>query len=300
MGVVQAELELLAPPEPSFLLVLWRRFRRHRMAVAGLVILSLLILGALVIPLVSPYTFDQQDLSNMFGNPSPAHPLGTDELGRDTLTRLAYAGRISLLVSFTAMLFTIVIGTVVGVVAGFFGGWVDAVSMRIVDLMLSLPTLPLLIIFSKMFGTTGNIVAVLLNMVIILTIFGWMPAARLVRGTVLSLRGQDFVEAARALGASNLRIMFRHLVPNSMAPIIVQATLSVGAFIITESALSFLGLGIQPPVPSWGNMLYGVQQYMWSNPWLAIYPGACIFLTVLSLNFVGDALRDSLDPRLKL
>ncbi len=300
MAIAQAELELLAPPEPSFLLVLWRRFRRHKMAVAGLVVLSLLILASVAIPVVSPYAYDQQDLNNMFGGPSWAHPLGTDELGRDTLTRLAFAGRISLLVSFTAMVITIVIGTLVGVVSGFFGGWVDAVSMRIVDLMLSLPTLPLLIIFSKMVGTTGGISVVILNMVIILSIFGWMPAARLVRGQVLSLRGQEFVEAARALGASNLRIMFRHLVPNSMAPIIVQATLSVGAFIITESALSFLGLGIQPPVPSWGNMLYGVQQYMWSNPWLAIYPGACIFLTVLSLNFVGDALRDSLDPRLKI
>ncbi len=300
MAVARAEVELLAPPEPSFIVVLWRRFRRHRMAVVGLVILALLVLGVIAVPLVSPYTYDQQDLSNMFGGPTSAHLLGTDELGRDTLTRLMYAGRISLLVSFTAMVLTIAIGTVVGVVSGFFGGWVDAVSMRIVDLMLSLPTLPLLIIFSKMVGTTGHVGIVVLNMVIILTIFGWMPAARLVRGTVLSLRGQDFVEAARALGASNIRIMFRHLVPNSMAPIIVQATLSVGAFIITESALSFLGLGIQPPVPSWGNMLYGVQQYMWSNPWLAIYPGACIFLTVLSLNFIGDALRDSLDPRLKV
>jgi peptide/nickel transport system permease protein len=250
-----------------------------------------LVLLSLLAPWVAPYRFDQIDLTNRLSPPSWQHPLGTDELGHDVLTRLLYAGRVSLTVGFSAAVASALVGTGVGLLSGFYGGWVDQVLMRFVDVMLSIPDLPILIILSRYFGgSLGGIILVLVA-------FGWMGTARLVRGEVLRLKNLEFVLAARALGASNARIMWRHLVPNALGPVIVSATLSVGGAILTEAALSFLGIGIQPPQPSWGNMLQNAQDFIWRTPLLALWPGLMIFVTVLCFNFLGDGLRDALDPR---
>ncbi len=271
-----------------------RRLRRHRLAQASGVILLLLVLISLLAPWIAPYRFDQIDLTNRLSPPSLRHPLGTDELGHDVLTRLLYAGRVSLTVGFSAAVASALVGTVVGLIAGFYGGWVDQVLMRFVDIMLSIPDLPILIVLSRYFGgSLGGIILVLVA-------FGWMGTARLVRGEILRLKNQEFVEAARALGASNARIMLRHLLPNALSPVIVSATLSVGGAILTEAALSFLGIGIQPPTPSWGNMLQNAQDFIWRTPLLAFWPGLLIFLTVLCFNFFGDGLRDALDPRMRV
>jgi peptide/nickel transport system permease protein len=215
-------------------------------------------------------------------------------LGHDVLTRLLYAGRISLTVGFSAAVASAVVGTLVGGLAGFYGGRLDNILMRFTDIMFSLPDLPILIILSRYMG--GSV----LGIILVLSVFAWMGTARLVRGELLKLRTQDFTEAARAIGASDSRILLRHLIPNSLAPVIVAATLTVGGAILSEAALSFLGIGIQPPTPSWGNMLQNAQDFIWNTPWLAIWPGAMIFLTVLCFNFLGDGLRDALDPRLKI
>jgi peptide/nickel transport system permease protein len=244
------------------------------------------------------------------------HILGTNELGRDNMARLFYAGRISLAVGVITTLIVVLIGAVVGALSGFYGGWVDTILMRFVDLMLSLPTLPILLVLSQGLGQSGIMDTIfgkgtgtIATIILVLAIFGWLTLSRLVRGSILSLRALDFVEATRALGANNRRIIGRHLMPNSFAPIIVAATLAVGDIIVSESALSFLGLGIQPPVPSWGNIMENSREYMALitelNPfveirgYMIIFPGFLILLTVLSINFVGDALRDALDPRLK-
>lgn len=300
----QEDLET-APALGQWALV-WRRFRRHRMALLGLAVLATIGLVTALAPWMAPYPFDAIDLNNIFIGPTAEHWLGTDELGRDTLTRLLYAGRMSLFVAVLATFFSVVIGTALGAIAAWTRGVVDMALMRFTDIMLALPTLPLLLVFSKMlrewlvleqiFGSSLSVVII----VGVLTVFGWMSVARLVYGSVLSLREREFVEAARALGASGGRIIFFHLIPNSLAPIIVAATLGLGSRIIIEASLSFLGLGITPPTPSWGNMLTGAQSYMWRNPWLAFYPGLCIFVVVLAFNFVGDALRDALDPRLRI
>jgi peptide/nickel transport system permease protein len=215
-------------------------------------------------------------------------------LGRDVLTRIMHAGRISLVVGYVTAASISVTGAVVGSVAGFYGGWIDAVLMRLVDMLISIPLLPLYLILAALIpgGGVGRIV-------LIFTMFGWTTVARLVRGQVLSLKGQDFVEAGRAMGASEARLILRHLIPNSLAPVIVAATLAVGTAILSESGLSYLGLGIQPPIPSWGNMLQRAQEYLLKASWLALFPGLFIFITVLSFNFLGDGLRDALDPRLK-
>ncbi|MBI2953228.1 MAG: ABC transporter permease [Chloroflexi bacterium] len=284
----------------------WGRFRRHMLAPAGAVVIVAFVIVAGLAPWISPYERDQIDLLSMFAGPTPAHWLGTDELGRDVLTRLLYAGQISLLVSITSTLLSIIVGVAVGAVAGYYRGAVEAILMRFTDLMLTLPTLPLLLVFSKMLRdflalqqTLGSNLSILV-IVGVLTFFGWMTVARLVYGSVLSLREREFVEAAIAAGASGRSIILRHLLPNSLAPIIVAATLGLGSRIVAEAALSFLGLGITLPTPSWGNMLTGAQAYMWRNPWLALYPGLCIFVVVLAFNFIGDALRDALDPHAKI
>jgi peptide/nickel transport system permease protein len=221
-------------------------------------------------------------------------------VGRDILARLLYAARVSLYVGLMATLGSEVIGAIVGAISGYYGGTVDQVLMRIVDFMLTLPTLPILLVLSAMLAGQISVPFMRINfLILILVVFGWMSSARLVRGVILSLRSQEFTEASRALGASDLRIILRHMLPNALAPIIVSATLNVGNYIIVEAALSFLGFGVTPPTPSWGNMLTSVQDYMFLNPTLAIWPGLCIFLTVLSINFMGDGLRDALDPRLR-
>ncbi|TMI76583.1 MAG: ABC transporter permease [Bacillati bacterium ANGP1] len=275
--------------------IAWRRLRRHRLAMGGLLIIVLLIAVAVFAPWIAPYKFEQIDLLNRFGQPfAPRHLLGTDDLGHDVLTRLLFAGRVSLLVGFAAALSAVALGTLVGVMAGFYSGVVDNVLMRLTDIVLTLPIFGVLLLLGRYFG--GGIVPI----VAIIGLFGWTIAARLVRGEILRLKTQDFADAARAMGANETRIIFRHLLPNALAPIIVAATLDVGGAILTEAALSYFGVGIQPPTPSWGNMLQNAQSYMWTSPWLAFWPGAMIFLTVLCFNFFGDGLRDALDPRLKL
>jgi len=292
----------------------WRRLRRHKLAMIGLGMLVVVVLLSMAAQWLAPYGFEEIDLRRAYaplmspGEPGrPLHVLGTDALGRDMASRLLYAGRYSLMVALVVTILNIIVGTTVGAVAGAAGGWTDTILMRFVDLMLTLPTLPLLLILSsslRQFVALQNFLGSNLSIVIIifvLMIFGWMGVSRLVRGSVLSLRSQDFIAASRALGSSESRIIFQHLVPNSLAPIIVAATLGFGGVIIQESALSFLGFGVQPPTPTWGNLLNEARgaplEYLFTQ---TLSPGFCIFLTVLAVNFLGDGLRDALDPRLKL
>jgi peptide/nickel transport system permease protein len=297
VGTAPAEA-VVTPAEPYWSQV-WRRFKKHKLAVASLITLGLLVLAAWIGPLVIPYGFDDLDLNHTKEAFSWAHPLGTDELGQDTLVRLLYAGRVSLTVGLFAAIFGVVIGSVVGALAGFYGKLVDGILMRIADIMLAVPVLMLIMVLSTYFKDKpipGGQIGII---VMILGITGWMGVSRLVRGEFLSLREQEFIEAARAVGMEDSGIITRHLLPNAMAPIFVSATLGVADAIMMESALSFLGFGIQPPVPTWGNMLTNAQQYMIDTPWLAVYPGLLIFLTIVSVNYVGDGLRDALDPKLK-
>lgn len=278
----------------GFWALAWQRFRRHRVALAGGAVIVLLILASALAGAIASYRFEDIDLGARLRPPSWTHPLGTDTIGHDVFTRLLYAGRVSLLVGLSAAIAAACAGTVIGATAGFYGGAVDNVLMRLTDVSLALPDLPILIVLSKYLGGSVS------GIVLVISLFAWRGVARLVRGEVLRLKGQDFAEAARALGASDTRILLRHLVPNALAPVIVAATLIVGGAILTEAALSFLGIGIQPPVPSWGNMLQNAQDFILTAPRLAVYPGAMIFLTVLCFNFLGDGLRDALDPRLRL
>jgi peptide/nickel transport system permease protein len=287
------------------IIVIFRRFLKHRLAVAGLVVIVFFVLAALFAPWIAPYGVYKQNLAPVYSNPSGQHILGTDELGRDIFSRLLYAARLSLFITVVVNLASEVTGTLVGAFSGYFGGRVDAAIQRVVEFMLTLPQLPLLLFFSAILrGMTVPGLppewsqALIISFVLI--VFGWMGSTRLVRGMVLSLREQDFAQAARALGCSKLSIILRHMIPNALAPVIVNLTLGLGYVIVLEAALSFLGFGIQPPVPTWGNMLQNVQQRMWEQPWLAFYPGLCIFLTSLAFNYMGDGLRDALDPRLKM
>ena len=285
-----------------------RRFVRHRMAVASaaiLAILGVLTLAAPLVELAMGIGANDIDLLHRFAGPSLAHPLGTDELGRDLFLRLLYGGRISLIVGMATALVAAVIGTTIGLIAGYYGGWLDALLMRLTDGVIALPLLPLLIVLSAVdmsklgFGDAflaGDSASVY-RMMIIIALVGWTTVARLVRGTTLTLREREYVLAARGMGASGARIMLTHVLPNTVSPITVATTLSVGTIILFESVLSFLGLGIQPPLPSWGNMLNNAQELMNEAPALAFYPGILIFLTVVAFNFLGDGLQDSLDPK---
>ena len=290
---LQAE-ELLTQEEMSQMAVIWRRFRKHKLALISLVFILLLLAVAILAPWIMPYPYDEIDVPNAFGAPSAAHPMGTDQLGRDVLSRLMWGTRISLYVGIAATVIGHLIGIFVGAISGYYGGAADSILMRITDFFLTLPSLPLLLVLSVILAASVNTV------ILILGLLGWMAAARLVRGVVLSLREQEFIEASHALGMSDGKIILRHMIPNAMAPIIVSITLGIGTTIIVEAALSFLGFGVRPPTPSWGNMLNRVQDYILMNPILAIYPGLAIFLTVLAFNFMGDGLRDALDPRLKM
>jgi peptide/nickel transport system permease protein len=270
--------------------LMWRRFRRHKLAIASLVTLVVIGLATLLAGVLSPYEYSEQHLDQILQGPSAEHLLGTDQLGRDELTRLLYGGRISLLVGLGVALISGVVGTLVGVAAGFYGGRLDNAVMRLTDLFLSIPLLVLLIIASR--ATGGSI----RDIVLVLSLALWMFLARIVRGLFLSLREKEFVEAARSIGASNRRIIFRHMLPNALGVIIVSITLTVAIAILTESLLSFLGFGIQPPTPTWGNMLEDGRPQMTYAAWLVWFPGLAILITVMCVNFLGDGLRDALDP----
>jgi peptide/nickel transport system permease protein len=272
----------------------WRRFKRHKLAIISLTILLMLGLLTLLVGVISQYSFSQQNLFKRVKGPTANHWFGTDQLGRDEFTRVLYGGRISLLVGLSVALSAGAVGAVVGAIAGYYGGWIDNILMRVTDLFLSIPFLVVLIIAANALGGS------LFDIVLILSLLFWMPDARIVRGVFLSMKEKEFVEAARASGASSMRIIFNHMLPNALGPIIVNATLSVAAAILTESALSFLGFGVQPPTPTWGNLLNSSRQFTTLAPWLVWFPGLAILITVLCVNFLGDGLRDALDPHQRL
>ncbi len=285
-----------------------RRFRRHRLAVVSAGVLATLALISAMAPWVEGFLgvdAHAVDLFQRFAPPSFAHPLGTDELGRDFLVRLLYGGRVSLFVGLVTAATAAVIGTAVGLLAGYHGGLLDSLLMRVTDGVIALPLLPLLIVLAALDPAKVGLPRALVEsealslyrIVAIVALVGWTTVARLVRGEALSVREREFVLAARAQGASRWRIMGLHILPNLVSPIIVATTLSAGTVILLESVLSFLGLGIQPPLPSWGNLLTNAQELIWAAPALAIYPGVLIFVTVIAFNFLGDGLQDALDPK---
>jgi peptide/nickel transport system permease protein len=280
----------------------WRRFKRHRLAYWSLWVLGVLILAVLIGPLFYKVAINDIDFKARLVGPTAGHLLGTDDLGRDLLARMLYGGRISLAVGFAAMLMAITVGVIIGAVAGISRGWVDAALMWVTDLFLSLPQLPLLLLLIFLFrdplkAAFGLELGIFILIVAVIGGFRWMPVARLVRAQFFSLREKEFVEAARALGASVPRQVVRHILPNSLGPVIVAATIDVAAAIIAESTLSFLGLGFPPDIPTWGRILYDGRDYMDVAMHWALFPGLAIFVTVLTINFVGDGLRDALDPR---
>jgi peptide/nickel transport system permease protein len=324
--------ELAAEPRPvaseSPARIVLRRFRRHRLAMVSIVVMAVLFLMSLFARQITPFAPSALAVGDFLLSPGTVdeatgkvHLLGTDNIGRDTFTRLVYAGRISLTVALTSTLLALALGMVVGTYAGYYGGWVDSVLMRAVEFLATIPTLPLLLVISAMLLRNEEAIpipeAVLAFMgkimllstrdarqaviiILVLAGLGWLNDARLMRGSILALRDQTFVEAARSLGAGDGQIIFQHMLPNSLAPIIVNASLNLSGFIVAEASLSFLGFGIQDPIPTWGNMLAATQQFMFNRPWLPLVPGIPIVLCSLAFNYIGDGLRDALDPRLKL
>ncbi len=277
-------------PARSNLSLSWYRFRRHRMALLGGVLLLIILVGCLVVPFFFPPDAANATSFDIQQPPSPAHLLGTDEDGRDIAMRLLVAGRVSLAVGFVAMSAAAVMGTLLGVLAGFFGRWADVAVMRATDVLLSIPTIYMLIVLAVLLGPSFT------SMIIAIGLLSWMELARIVRASTLSLREKEFVDAARALGVSNATIMRRHILPSMLGAIVVAGTLGIANAVVLETTVSYFGLGIQPPTASWGNMLSNSQIEMWTAPWLAIFPGMMILLTLLSINFLGDGLRDALDP----
>ncbi|WP_333781237.1 oligopeptide ABC transporter permease [Oceanirhabdus sp. W0125-5] len=272
------------------------KFRKNKLAILGAVVLTILVLFALFAPLLTNYKIDDLDLYSISVEPSSEHILGTDEIGRDVFTRLIYGGRVSLVVGIVATLLQVFIGTVLGALAGYYGGIVDSIIMRVVDIIMCFPFFMIAVTIAAVIGPS------IWNLIIIIAMLSWTSIARIVRGEVLALKEREFIEASKALGMNNFQIILKHIIPNILSPILVSATLSIANSILTESALSFLGMGVRPPQPSWGNMLTSAQsmntlRYEW---WLWIPPGLMIFLTVLSINFLGDGLRDALDPKEKV
>ena len=285
----------------------WRRFRRHKLAMGSAIVLLLLGLSAAFAPQISRHGYTDQELALGMKGPGKCQwqavddtgnlaqrsrfcAFGTDQLGRDMVSRVLHGGRVSLLVGLAVAFSAGVIGMIIGSLSGFYGGRLDNLLMRTTDLFLAIPLLVILIMASKIFGRS------MFDIVLILSLFFWMPVARIVRGVFLSLKEKEFVEAARAAGGSNMRIIFRHMLPNTVGPIIVNVTLSVAAAILTESTLSFLGFGVQPPTPTWGNLLEESRSLITTAPWMVWFPGLFILITVLAVNFLGDGLRDALDP----
>ena len=325
--VVALDAEKITLKEESPFQLVVQRFRRHRLAMISLFLMIGIFSISIFAPLIAPFKEDDLAVGNYFvpfgtrDADGRVHWLGTDNIGRDYFSRILFAGRITLTVAVTSVVISELLGIVIGAIAGFFRGWVDSIIMRFVEFLITIPQLPLLLIISSMLLQNENLIPIpvpllriagkimLLNVrdarqavliILILSGLGWMGAAQLMRGSVLALREQTFVEAARSLGASDFWIIFRHMIPNSMAPIIVDASLGLAGYVILEAALSFLGFGIQDPIPTWGNMLSATQQYMFDKPWLPLVPGLPIFLCSLAFNYVGDGLRDALDPRLKM
>lgn len=273
--------------------IIWRRFRRNRLSVAGLAVILVIASVAVAAPLVAPYDPFAIDVYNVISAPNSAHLLGTDELGRDVLSRMIWGSRISLAVGFVAVGIAITIGIIIGALAGFYGKAVDAILMRFVDIMLCFPTLFLILAVIAIIGPSIWVI------MFVIGITGWMDVSRLVRAEILTLKERDFVAAARAVGASDFRIIFRHILPNALSPVFVSATLGIAGAILLESGLSFLGLGVQPPDASWGNILTSGKDYITVGAWwLSFFPGMAILITVLSYNLIGEGLRDALDPRL--
>ena len=283
-----APVRELSPAELS-----WRQFRKHRVAMVSVTVFVVIALACLAAPLLAPYGPDAIDMANLRQAPSVRHWMGTDDLGRDVLSRLLFGGRVSILIGVLAAILGTGLGTLVGAVAGFYGRWADNVLMRVTDVAYAIPTLPLLIVLSAYSNAAA------LSMILIIGLLSWMTTARVVRAQVLSIKETEYVLAARSIGVSHAGIIARHVVPNAMGPIIVGATLAVGNAIMVESSLSFLGLGIQPPTATWGNMLMDSQATMVSRPWLTVFPGLAILLVVLAINFIGDGLHDALDPTVR-
>jgi peptide/nickel transport system permease protein len=271
----------------------WRHFKRNRLALSGGLIVAIMMVVALLAPLLSPYDPSAIQVRAILLPPSSGHWLGTDALGRDVLSRMIYGTQISLLVGFVAVGIAVLIGVIVGALAGFYPGWIDTVLMRLVDIMLSIPTFFLILAVIALVGPN------LINIMVVIGVTSWMGVARLVRGEFLALKESDYVVAARALGVPARRIIFRHILPNAMAPVYVSTILGIAAAVLVESSLSFLGLGVQPPTPSWGNILTDGKANIEIAWWLSLFPGLAILVTVLGYNLLGEGLRDALDPRLK-
>jgi peptide/nickel transport system permease protein len=287
----------MKPPETLISLV-WKRFRRHPGAMVGAVVLSIIIITVSFANL-SPHDPEKSDIVSKYQAPSLAHPFGTDGLGRDMLTRVLYGGRVSLSVGFMVVGITLTIGVPIGCIAGYFGGWLDSTLSKVIDATLSLPPLMFMILLSAILRETDLPFVKsnsMLTIAVVLGVLSWPTVARLVRAVFLTFREMEYVTAAKALGASNLRMIVGEILPNGFGPIIVESTLGIGYAIMEESTLSFLGFGIMPPTPSWGNLLDNAQNHLTNYPWLAIFPGLMIFLTIISINFIGDGLRDALDP----
>jgi peptide/nickel transport system permease protein len=278
--------------------MVWRRFRRHPGAMAGSIVLTLILLSVIAVEF-SPYSPDTSNMARRFEPPSWAHPMGTDALGRDYLTRVLYGGRISLAVGIMVVAITLFVGVSVGALAGYFRGWLEPVLMRITDAFLTLPAFLVLILLSAImreielpFFQRNNVITIAL----VIGLLSWMTFARLTRAAILILREMEYVTASQGLGASPHQVIFGHILPNMIGLLVVEATLELGYAIIEESGLSFLGFGIQPPTPSWGNLLSNASEHFIKHPWLAIFPGLMIFLTIISVNYIGDGLRDAFDP----
>jgi len=272
--------------------IFWRQFRRNQLALAGGVVVLVLALAAVLAPLLAPYDPAAYDVKQILLPPSPAHWFGTDQIGRDVFSRMLYGARISMAVGFVSVGIAVLVGTLIGTVAAFYGGRLDELLMRFVDLMLNFPRLFLLLTLIALLRPSIWVIMAVIGFT------GWMGLARLVRGEILSLKEREFVQSARALGARDRRIMFRHILPNALVPLLVSATLGVAGAILAESGLSFLGLGVQPPTPSWGNILIDGKANIEIAWWLSVFPGMAILVTVLAYNLLGEGLRDALDPRL--
>jgi peptide/nickel transport system permease protein len=297
LSISESIFSTSAQPE-SLAALIWRRFKRHRFAFSSAIILLIMVVLVFAAPL-SGYTATEQNPKNEFAKPTAGHWFGTDELGRDIFTRILYGGQVSLAVGIFSTLFSLSIGIVIGALSGYYGGWVDNILMRITDTFLIMPVVFVLILFSALLrelpGSAEYRNSVWI-VVIAIGAFAWMWPARIARGLFLVLREKEFVSASRALGASDARLIFLRILPNSLGPLLVSATLQMAYAIITESGLSYLGFGVQPPTPSWGNILESAQVHVYRAPWLAVFPGLMIFVTVMAINFIGDGLRDAFDP----